>query len=82
MGQNFGPVVSEMRGAEHAVLQCDSIAIPDKTRPQEEEKHPIRPAAAAAAPERIVDQDLDQPQIRPGMQAFLQLELPAVLELD
>ena len=69
-----------MRGVEHAVLQCDRIAIPDETRPQEEEKHPIRPAAAA--PERIVDQDLDQPQIRPGMQAFLQLELPAVLELD
>ena len=43
-GQSFGPVMNEMRGAEHAVLQCDRIVIPDENRPEEEEKHPIRPA--------------------------------------
>ena len=65
------------------MLQCDRIAIPDENRHEEEEKHPMRPLAVAAVkPEQIMNQGPNQPQIRPGMQAFLNPELPVVLELD
>ena len=80
-GQSFGPAMNEMRGAEHAELQYDRIVIPDEDQLEEEKKHPIRQAAVApVAAERIVNQDPDQPLIRPSMLEFLNPELPVVLE--